>query len=121
MKCVIFSVFLFLQSLFSFDSSNYPEYVPANLNKGNLWYFLECNSAGAYLKKEFLRHIDKNEVKSILEIGSRDLRDAFDLSEYYKCHVFAFECNPECLSVCRINEQKLINVTLIEMAAWNDK
>jgi FkbM family methyltransferase len=99
--------------------SNYPEYKQEMGNYSKLWYFLECNYDGVYLKDPIINKIDKNEVTSILEIGSRDLRDAFNLSKYYKCHVFAFECNPDCLEVCRINDIRTTNVTLIEKAVWD--
>lgn len=127
MRCLIFFIFLICQCLFALENdqenlftSNYPQYISTNFNRTNLWYFMECQDMGVYLKEEFLKHIDKNQVNSIIEIGSRDLKDAYDLSEYYKCHVFAFECNPDCLAgPCRENDRRLSNVTLVEMAVWN--
>ncbi|NGX34273.1 MAG: 2-O-methyltransferase NoeI [Candidatus Anoxychlamydiales bacterium] len=97
---------------------NYPIFQKVNIDKSRLWYFMESCSPGKYLEPCFLKHIDKNNVSSILEIGSRDLIDAVDLSEYYKCHVFTFECNPECLDVCKTNDKVSPNVTLVEKAAW---
>ncbi|EKD29127.1 MAG: FkbM family methyltransferase [uncultured bacterium] len=111
--------FIYLLILPILCFGNYPSYKNTKINKSDLWYFMESNLYGSYLEETFHKHIDKNKVKSILEIGSRDLRDAANLSEYFECHVFAFECNPECLEVCRINSKLLPNVTLIPKAAWD--
>lgn len=54
----------------------------------------------SYLDYLFLEKIKKDSVKVIFELGSRDLLDAVKLSNYYNCKVYAFECNPDCLSVC---------------------
>lgn len=54
----------------------------------------------SYLEPIFLENIDKTTVKTIFELGSRDLLDANKLQDYYGCHVYAFECNPDCLEVC---------------------
>lgn len=112
----IFLSFVFLPIL---CSGYYPLYIECKIDKSKLWYFMESCGNGAYLEEEFQKYIDKSKVKSILEVGSRDLRDAASLSGYFKCHVFAFECNPECLEVCRINSKLLSNVTLVEKAAWD--
>ena len=58
----------------------------------------------AYLDKLFTDNIDENQVKTIFELGSRDLIDAFQLCNYYKnSSVYAFECNPDCLIECENN------------------
>jgi FkbM family methyltransferase len=75
---------------------------------------------GDYLNRNFRKKIKKNLVQSVLEIGSRDLIDALELSEYYACHVYAFECNPEALSVCYHNLGKNPNVSIVPLAAWNE-
>ena len=54
----------------------------------------------SYLEPIFLENIDKTAVKTIFELGSRDLLDAHKLQDYYGCSVYAFECNPDCLEVC---------------------
>jgi FkbM family methyltransferase len=54
----------------------------------------------SYLLDIFSNHINKNEVKVIFELGSRDLIDAIKLINYYNCTVYAFECNPDCLIEC---------------------
>ena len=54
----------------------------------------------SYLEPIFLENIDNTAVKTIFELGSRDLLDAHKLQDYYDCMVYAFECNPDCLEVC---------------------
>lgn len=70
---------------------------------------------GSYL--EFVNEIDKNEIKIIFELGSRDLIDAIKLEKYYNnSKVYAFECNPDCLVECKKNINIGTNVVLIEKA-----
>ena len=49
---------------------------------------------------DFVNKFNKDEVKIIFELGSRDLIDAVKLHDYYKCKIYAFECNPDCLIEC---------------------
>ena len=72
---------------------------------------------GSYLS--FVKDIDKNRVKIIFEIGSRDALDAIDLSQYFKAHVVAFECNPYQIPVCRENIGNNPNVTLEPYGVWD--
>ncbi|MBF0330750.1 MAG: FkbM family methyltransferase [Candidatus Omnitrophica bacterium] len=72
-----------------------------------------------YLDKQFKRHIERAEVKLVFEVGSRDLKDAILLQKFFRARVFAFECNPDSLSLCRQNLAKAENVVLIEKAVWN--
>src|SRR5690606_23441638 len=55
----------------------------------------------------------------IFEIGSRDAKDALELSQFYKCHVFAFECNPDAIERCKTNIGLNPNVTLVPMGVWD--
>jgi hypothetical protein len=48
----------------------------------------------------FANKINKNQIKTIFELGSRDLDDAIHLHNYFKCKIYAFECNPDCLIEC---------------------
>ena len=50
---------------------------------------------------DFVQLVDKNRVKTIFELGSRDLTDAIKLLDYFQdSNVYSFECNPECLVEC---------------------
>lgn len=65
---------------------------------------------------EFTDYIQKNKVKVIFELGSRDLIDAIKLLEYYENSiVYAFECNPDCLIECN-KQAKRPNLFLIDKA-----
>lgn len=62
---------------------------------------------------------DIKNVRLIFEIGSRDAHDAVELSHLFKCHAFAFECNPVAIDVCKRNIGANPNVTLVPLAVWN--
>ncbi len=72
---------------------------------------------GEYIR--FAKKIKKNEIKTILEIGSRDALDAIELSNLYHCHVFAFECNPTAIEICKQNIGLNPNVTLVPLGVWD--
>jgi FkbM family methyltransferase len=59
----------------------------------------------SYFDKVFLENIPKNQIKTIFELGSRDLLDAGALQKHYESSVYAFECNPDCLKECEKNIQ----------------
>lgn len=76
---------------------------------------------GSYLENIFTDNIAKTDVKTIFELGSRDLEDAIRLFNHYGCKVFAFECNPDCINVCKnkLRSQSTVvnaNVFLVESA-----
>ena len=64
-----------------------------------------------YLEEIFKNNIDKNKVKTVFELGSRDLIDAIKLQQYFNCNVYSFECNPDCLTICKTNYDKLNEIT----------
>ena len=64
-----------------------------------------------YLEDIFKNNIDKNKVKIVFELGSRDLIDSIKLQKYFSCKVYSFECNPDCLTICRTNYNKLNEIT----------
>jgi len=60
----------------------------------------------AYLS--FVDIMNGNEIKTIFELGSRDLIDAIKLLDYYQdSKTYAFECNPDCLIECHSNLNNL--------------
>ena len=74
-----------------------------------------------YLEDRFTSFIQRDAVKTIFELGSRDLEDAVKLYDYYKCPVYAFECNEDCLKVCRKTQESMTvaqkeNVHLVDSA-----
>ena len=75
----------------------------------------------SYLEPIFIDNIDKESIKIIFELGSRDLVDARKLHEYYGATVYAFECNPDCLEACKktsaeFTGKQLDNIHLIKKA-----
>lgn len=94
---------IFVGNLYSYPA--YQEFQDQNLR-----------GEGSYLS--FVGRI-KDEIKTVFEIGSRDAKDAIDLSKYFKCHVFAFECNPRALDICKTNIGENPNVTLMPYAVWD--
>ena len=72
----------------------------------------------------FLRNIIPNNVNTVFELGARDLLDALTLQKYYDADVYSFECNPDCISVCRhtrdilgsTKEASLSRITLVDKA-----
>ena len=76
---------------------------------------------GSYFDEAFLPHICREDVKVIFELGSRDLEDARKLRTYYGADVYSFECNPDCLALCRNNfatfsEEEQLYCHLVEKA-----
>jgi FkbM family methyltransferase len=55
------------------------------------------------------------DIKVAFEIGSRDLLDGNEISKQYKCKVYSFECNPDCIKECLKNNYNP-DVTLVEKA-----
>ncbi len=55
----------------------------------------------------FIDKIDKNNVKTIFELGSRDIIDSIKLYDIFKCKIYAFECNPDSLIECNKNLKNL--------------
>jgi FkbM family methyltransferase len=77
----------------------------------------EHGAGGAYLLSPFIKKINKNEIKVIFEAGSRDLLDAINLRNYYpNSVVYAFECNPEGVDICKHNLQNEHNIIFNELA-----
>ena len=59
----------------------------------------------------------KTEVKTILDIGARDLTESIFLSEKYpNAKVISFECNPQTLSICKERAINYPNIELIDKA-----
>jgi len=71
---------------------------------------------------DFFNKINREQIKTIFELGSRDLIDAIKLLDYFEnSKVYAFECNIDCLVECNKNlstlgEDKKNNIFLIDKA-----
>ncbi len=113
MKYYILTILLLISSL----HADY-EYVDHYTDISNLK--IDNYGFGCYLDKIFTDKIDRSQVNYILEIGSRDCVDALRLCQYYRSHVWAFECNPAAIPNCIDNIGNNPNVTLVPYAAWNE-
>jgi FkbM family methyltransferase len=107
---LFFSVIFFLAFSACPQIFGYPKYQTYPVSEKN-------SPGGSYY--DFLKPIDKNQVRSIFEIGSRDALDAVTLSNYFECHVYAFECNPDAIQICRKTIGQNPNVTLVPLAVWD--
>jgi len=111
------NIIIFLCGLLVNMQAKYPPYKEISAQQQE--FIRNLPITGGYLDEIYTSNTKKADVHSILELGSRDCIDALRLSEYYKCHVFAFECNPEAINACKKNIQDNPNVTLIPFAVWN--
>lgn len=72
----------------------------------NLKYIRNNTKPSAtYVQSDFITHINnKEDIKVIVEAGARDLLDALELEKIYpNARILSFECNPECVEVCKNN------------------
>jgi len=71
---------------------------------------------------DFFSKINSNQIKTIFELGSRDLIDAIKLLDYFQhSQVYAFECNPDCIiecnnNMCKLDERRKKRLFLIDKA-----
>jgi len=71
----------------------------------------------SYLNPEFLKLIDQNSIKTILELGARGGDEAVELANYYKAAtVHTVECNPYILSRARNTVKDSPKIKLHEIA-----
>ena len=116
---------LILASKHACTSEGYIEWNPKDPKKflTREWVKLEdclkANFDSDYINHVFAPHINPDEVNVIFEVGSRDAIDAIALSEYFSSPVYAFECHPDAIEVCKKNIGDNQNVQLINSAVWN--
>lgn len=66
------------------------------------------------------KFLDKNKIRTIFELGSRDGEEAAAFAQWAKqAVVYAFECNPSTLALCRQTLHPILNVRLVEKAVSN--
>ncbi len=67
-----------------------------------------------YLRK---RNFNFNRNLVILDIGSRDCMQSIEFNNYFKnSQIYAFECNPNTIPICRNNIKNYPNINLIDCA-----
>ena len=61
-----------------------------------------------YWDERFMRHIDKNAIHTIVEVGARYGDESKILSNVFnKANIYSFECNPITIDICRHNLQDI--------------
>ena len=72
------------------------------------------------------RKIPRDKIKTVIELGARDLRDTFAIKLHYNPKtIYAFEANPVALSICDKTLKKYWmfrdGIFLIPKAVWNEE
>jgi FkbM family methyltransferase len=58
-----------------------------------------------------------SEIETIIEIGSRDCEETLIFNDFFpKAHIYAFECNPDTLPICKSRVKDINSITLVEKA-----
>ena len=67
--------------------------------------------------RELTKSVPAADVKVILDLGSRDAKVAIAFRDLFPtAKVFAFECNPDAIALCKANLQGRNDIGLVEMA-----
>ena len=77
-----------------------------------------------YTQDIFTKHIDKNRINTVFEIGAHNCRDTIAINRYYRPRIiYVFECNPDCIQVSKNTLKRYWgrkNICLIEKAVWSE-
>ncbi len=76
-----------------------------------------------YTNPKYKTFLEKDKIKTIFEIGSRDGFDAISLSmEYPDSHIHSFECNPLTVDICRQNilQSRQQNISFYDFGLGKD-
>lgn len=67
--------------------------------------------------KEFDTVLNRQLIRVVLDIGSRDAKEAIALKEYFPAAaVYTFECNPACIELCEENIDNRPGIILVDKA-----
>lgn len=116
-KKIIYVVLLMLNAIITKAQTTVPVYL--SVPYPEKVFILKSVKPVDLLSNYFTSLIPASDVHCIIEIGGGDGIGALKLSEYYRCHVFVFECNPASFAACKKNIANQPNVTLVDLAAWN--
>ena len=70
---------------------------------------------------QFFGQMVEGSVNTVLELGSRDALDAILMADHFDAHVYAWECNPPAVEICRQNIGDNPDVTLVDLACWSSE
>ena len=69
-----------------------------------------------HILKQYIPNFDSSSLV-IFDIGSRDCKQSLEFASYFpNSSIYAFECNPTTLSICRSNIENTKQITLIDKA-----
>ena len=75
----------------------------------------------SYISNEFTRHVRKDEVRVIFEVGARDGLDSISLANFYnRSTVYSFECNPLSIETCINNLKNKSNIIFNNFGLGNE-
>lgn len=95
---------------------------PFEVSRGFTYYpqlYPHRHEYGDYLNPGFTRHIDRETVRTIFEVGCADGEDTLRLAAAFPAEIHAFECNPDALVEARRRCAGVDAVRLVEKAAWD--
>ena len=90
-------------------------YVELNNGNGGA-YFMFCSDSD-WCQNLILQ----DEVKTVVELGSRDGLDAIWLHKHFNAEVVCWECHPELVDVVKDHIQFFPEVELVDKAVWSEK
>jgi len=73
-----------------------------------------------YTNKQFINHLDKTKIKTILEIGSRDCMDSLDLQSHFDADIYSIDGNPDVKDICSKNARKNPRVNFYNYVVWKE-
>jgi FkbM family methyltransferase len=72
-----------------------------------------------YLNPDFLAEMDRDSIRTIVELGCHDGVDTIKLRDAFQATVHAFECHPELIDQARQRCASRPEIHLVEKAAWD--
>ena len=75
-------------------------------------------TTGSYMG--FKEYITNSDVERILELGSRDGKDAILLRDYFDAEVASFECNPPQVRICERALKDEERIQFVPLAVWEE-
>ena len=82
-----------------------------------LFHHMNMASGGAYF--QFMRQINTKDINTIVELGSRDGRDAIRLRDEFDARVVSFECNPMAITRCETRLAPQQNIRFVPLGVWD--
>jgi len=97
-------------------------YVELNNGNGGAYFMFCCDADESRLSMRWCRNlIPKEEVNTIVELGSRDGLDAIWLHKHFNAEVVCWECHPELVEVVKEHIQFFPEVELVDKAVWSER